>query len=205
MLRKEVRLTAHPMTFLLVFGGAMVLIPNYPYTVAFFYVTLGLFFRFVNARDQRDFTFCMLLPLRRRDVVRGAFAFSVAVEAAAVLVAGAAVWLGAALAPGRTNGAGVDANAAAIGFGLVVLAVFNGTFFPAYYRTGYRVGAAFARACVGMALVAALDVVAPHLVPWLDGRDPRQLAVLAAGAAVYAAVTLCSCRVSAARFERADL
>ena len=54
---KQFKLVCHPMTLLFTVFGVMFLIPNYPYTVAFFYVTLGLFFMMQNGREQRDTDF----------------------------------------------------------------------------------------------------------------------------------------------------
>ena len=48
LLYKQFRLVCHPMTPIFCLFGVMVLIPNYPYTVIFFYVTLGLFFTSVS-------------------------------------------------------------------------------------------------------------------------------------------------------------
>ena len=48
LLYKQLRLVCHPMTPVFCLFGAMLLIPNYPYSVTFFYVTLGLFFTFLN-------------------------------------------------------------------------------------------------------------------------------------------------------------
>ena len=50
LLYKQLRLVCHPMTPVFCLFGVMVLIPNYPYTVIFFYVMLGLFFTFGNRR-----------------------------------------------------------------------------------------------------------------------------------------------------------
>ena len=44
LLYKQLRLVCHPMTPVFCLFGFMVIIPNYPYTVIFFYVMLGLFF-----------------------------------------------------------------------------------------------------------------------------------------------------------------
>ena len=52
LLYKQLRLVCHPMTPVFCLFGIMVIIPNYPYTVIFFYVTLGLFFSFLNMREQ---------------------------------------------------------------------------------------------------------------------------------------------------------
>ena len=70
LLYKQLRLACHPMTPVFCLSGIMLLIPNYPYSVAFFYVTLGLFFTFLNMREQKDIYYSALLPLRKRDTVR---------------------------------------------------------------------------------------------------------------------------------------
>ena len=54
LLYKQLRLVCHPMTPVFCLFGIMVIIPNYPYTVIVFYVTLGLFFSFLNMREQKD-------------------------------------------------------------------------------------------------------------------------------------------------------
>ena len=41
---KDLRLAAHPMMYVFALFGAMLLIPSYPYTVAFLYGLLGIFF-----------------------------------------------------------------------------------------------------------------------------------------------------------------
>ena len=81
-------------------------------------------------------------------------------------------------------------------------------FFPAFYRSGYKVGAAFLKSSVAMVLVVAFDIVGPHLpgFGFLDGSgDARQLALLITGAALWLLVTVFVCKVSAARYEKVDL
>ena len=41
---KEFRLAAHPTNYVFLSFAFMLLIPNYPYLVSFFYTTLGIFF-----------------------------------------------------------------------------------------------------------------------------------------------------------------
>lgn len=45
---KDLRLAAHPMMYVFALFGVMLIIPNYPYTVVFFYGLLGIFFTFLN-------------------------------------------------------------------------------------------------------------------------------------------------------------
>ena len=44
LIKKEFKLALHPTVPLFWLLSAMLIIPNYPYYVAFFYTTLGLFF-----------------------------------------------------------------------------------------------------------------------------------------------------------------
>jgi len=44
MLYKEFKLALHPTSIIFLSLSAMVLIPNYPYYVTFFYVMLGVYF-----------------------------------------------------------------------------------------------------------------------------------------------------------------
>ena len=71
LLYKQFRLVCHPMTPIFCLFGVMVLIPNYPYTVIFFYVTLGLFFTFLNMREQKDIYYSALLPVPKQDNLVG--------------------------------------------------------------------------------------------------------------------------------------
>ena len=66
LLYKQLRLVCHPMTPVFCLFGFMVIIPNYPYTVIFFYVMLGLFFTFLNMREQKDLYYTALLPVPKR-------------------------------------------------------------------------------------------------------------------------------------------
>ena len=55
---KDLRLAAHPMMYVFALFGAMLIIPNYPYTVVFFYGLRGIFFTFLNGRENKDVYFC---------------------------------------------------------------------------------------------------------------------------------------------------
>jgi len=70
LLFKEFKLAAHPTTYLFLFLGAMLLIPAYPYFVAFIYTCLGIFFIFLSARENQDILYTVSLPVRKRDVVK---------------------------------------------------------------------------------------------------------------------------------------
>ena len=72
LLYKQLRLVCHPMTPVFCMFGVMLMIPNYPLTVVWFYVMLGLFFTFLNMREQKDIYYSAILPIRKRDTVKAA-------------------------------------------------------------------------------------------------------------------------------------
>ena len=204
---KQFKLVCHPMTLIFPLFGVMLLIPSYPYTVAFFYVTLGVFFMMQNGREQRDMDYSALLPIRKRDTVKVTILFTVFVELFSLLFAVPFAVISAKHNSLGTNAAGIDANIALFGMAFVLFAVFNLVFFTAFYRTGYKVGTAFIKAGAAMFFVVVGDVILPHVpgLEWLDGDySTRQLIFLLCGAVIFGAVTFCTYRISARRYEKVD-
>ena len=87
LIKKEFKLALHPTVPLFWLLSAMLIIPNYPYYVAFFYTTLGLFFVCLTGRENRDIQYSMMLPVAKRDIVRGRFIFTLIVECVQVIAA----------------------------------------------------------------------------------------------------------------------
>lgn len=211
LLYKQLRLACHPMTPVFCLSGIMLLIPNYPYSVAFFYVTLGLFFTFLNMREQKDIYYSALLPLRKRDTVRAAVAFTVLVELLSVVITALFCLLSAKLQPGKDNAVGMDANLMLLGAGFVLYGVFNLVFFVCLYRSGYKVGAAYLKANLALWPMMLLAEILPHFpdLIWLNRVDAqanlRQIPILLFGMAVFAVLTILAYRRSARLYERVDL
>ena len=211
LLYKQLRLACHPMTPVFCLSGIMLLIPNYPYSVAFFYVTLGLFFTFLNMREQKGIYYSALLPLRKRDTVRAAVAFTVLVELLSVVITALFCLLSAKLQPGKDNAVGMDANLMLLGAGFVLYGVFNLVFFVCLYRSGYKVGAAYLKANLALWPMMLLAEILPHFpsLMWLNRVDTqanlRQIPILLFGIAVFAVLTMLAYRRSAGLYERVDL
>ena len=211
LLYKQLRLACHPMTPVFCLSGITLLIPNYPYSVAFFYVTLGLFFTFLNMREQKDIYYSALLPLRKRDTVRAAVAFTVLVELLSVVITALFCLLSAKLQPGKDNAVGMDANLMLLGAGFVLYGVFNLVFFVCLYRSGYKVGAAYLKANLALWPMMLLAEALPHFpsLMWLNRVDIqanlRQIPILLFGVSVFAVLTMLASRRSAGLYERVDL
>lgn len=211
LLYKQLRLVCHPMTPVFCLFGVMILIPNYPYSVTFFYVTLGLFFTFLNMREQKDIYYSAILPIRKRDTVKAALLFAVLVEVLSVVITALFCVLSAQLQPDKDNAVGMDGNLMLLGAGFLIYGVFNLVFFTVLYRSGYKVGVAYVKANIAMwpTMLAAEAVVHFPGLAWLNRVDAqaelRQLPIFLGGVVLFAALTLVAYRRSAALYEKVDL
>ena len=211
LLYKQFRLVCHPMTLIFCLFGIMVLIPNYPYTVIFFYVMLGLFFTFLNIREQKDIYYSALLPLPKRDTVKAGCAFVVIIEVLSLVVLIPCSLLAVHLQPGKDNLVGLDPNLALLAAGFLLYAVFNGVFLPSFYANGYKVGIAFLKAVIPTTLVMMVLEALPHFpaLTWLDDMvaaiQVRLLPALIASVLIYAGGMALTFRASARRYEKVDL
>lgn len=209
--RKELRLCLHPTNVLFLLLSAMVLIPNYPYEVIFFYTSLGLFFTCLTGRENGDLAFTLALPVSRSQAVAGRMLFALCLQLAQALVLVPFLLLRAAMGMGA-NLAGLDANVALLGTGLCMMGVFNVTFFPRYYRAPDKVGIAFLWGSVAQALFLTVEMAAVFAIPWvrevIDTPDPVHLGwkllVLAAGLALYLLMTALAYRRACRNFARVD-
>lgn len=212
LLSKELRLAMHPTSLIFLGLSAMILIPNYPYLVTFFYTGLGIFFTCLSGRENHDIAYSVALPVKKSDVVKARFLFVVGIELAQAAIAVPFALLRARM-PLPGNQVGMDANVAFFGFALALLGVFNAAFFGIYYRDVRKVGKAFGSASFWVfAFIAAVEAachVAPLFRDRLDRPDPEELglklAALAVGAGVYAALTLAAYFRARRGFERQDL
>lgn len=211
LLYKQFRLACHPMAVVFACFGVMLLIPSYPYTVIFFYVTLGIFFTFMNQREQNDLFYMSLLPVRKRDAVKVSAVFMAIIELASLVIAVPFAMLSARINPVGGNAVGLDANAALFAAGLVLYTVFNAVFLPSFYRSGYKVGTAYLKAVIPTALVILVCEALPHFpsLLWLNDTSAagnlQQLPLLLAALVIYLATAPLIYRTAAKRYEQVDL
>ena len=212
LLRHELKLVVHPTNWIFLALSAMLLIPNYPYYVVFFYGCLGFLFTFTDARENQDLLFLSLLPLGKRDLVKSRFLLVILFQLVQMLAAVPFALLRQSFdIPG--NAAGMDAGIALFGLALPMLGIFNRIFLGSFLRQPMKVGTAFLKGCVGLTVCMALAETAVFTVPFfrdcLDTPDPEhlgaKLVVLAIGAALYAALNAIAYRNCVKTFEKVDL
>lgn len=210
LLYKELKLAAHPTLYVFMLMGALLIIPSYPYGVMFFFGCLAPFITIFYGNETRDVYYTALLPVRKRDVVKGICAMVVFAQVGLLVISIPFAVLSARITPGG-NPVGIDANAAYYGFGLMMLALFDYIFLTRYFKTAYRTGKAFVLGCIPVVLGIVAMELSVHLpqLRWLDGTSApalkRQLPVLIAGIALYIGGMLLAYHASAKAFDRVDL
>lgn len=127
LLKKEISLVLHPTNWLFLALSALVLVPNYPYYVTFFYTGLGIFFLCLSGRENKDLEYTVALPVEKRDVVRARILVALLLEAAQVLLVGLFVAV-SQRALKQKNLVGMDANLSLLGLSLPMLGLFNAVF-----------------------------------------------------------------------------
>lgn len=214
ILQKEFRLSASPLSYFFILFGAMFFLPGYPILCGFFFVTLGIFQSFLNAREANDLVFSALLPIAKRDVVKGKYLFACFIELCAALLMAAAVALRMTVfseAIAYRQNALMNANLFALGAALTGFGLFNAIFVGGFFRTAYYFTKPFIFYAVAAFLFIGLAEAA-HYVPGLAflnafGTEElgAQLVCLLIGAMLFALLTFLSYRRSCRRFEKIDL
>ena len=209
---KEWRLSMSPVPLLFLLLSGLILIPNYPYYVTFFYNGLGLFMLMQSLRENRDTAYLMLLPVTKAKMVRARFRTVVQLELLQVLACVPFMALRASY--GHLNNAvGIEANTAFLGLGLVQMGLFNLVFFPMHYKNAYDLGKPFLLSSIALALGVLVLETLQHILPYLNdvcdsyaaADQLRQIPVLLGGLLVFSLLTARSFTLSVRRFEAADL
>ena len=213
LMNKEMRLSASILSYIFIAFGLMTFLPGYPILCGAFFVTLGIFQSFQSAREANDIVYSALLPIAKKDVVKGKYQFSVMIELAAFLVMAAITVIRmTVLADAEVyhQNALMNANPFFLGMALVIFGLFNAVFIGGFFRTAYKLSP-FVTYIIS-AFVAIGIAEALHHVPGLEsvnafGFDDivLQLCLLIGGAVIFAVLTYVSYRKSCTNFERIDL
>lgn len=210
LLYKELALAAHPTSIVFACLGCLVVVPAYPYTVIFMFGCLAPYLTFQYARETNDLWYTALLPVTKKESVRGKCLLIVSIQLFQLLIAVPSVFLRKILEV-ENNPVGIDATIAWFGFGLMIYGIFDLIFFPAYYRNRYKAGRTFIIAAIPMLLMMVIvegAVRIPQLA-WLDSYAlpdlMRQIPVLLIAILCYGGFVSLAYKISVKRFEHVDL
>lgn len=212
LIKKELLLSMHPTAPMFLILSVMLIIPNYPYYVVFFYTGLAVFFTCLNGRENNDVFYTLTLPVSKRYIVKARFVFSVLLQLAQMLAAVPFAIIRQNM-PLPGNQVGMDANIALFGLAFVMYGVFNYIFFGVYYRDVNKVGTGFVWSSAAVFIYISIAETCSHVIPfvknYLDTKDPQyltyKLTVLAMGVILYAFLTYVVYRKSVKSFEALDL
>lgn len=213
LLYKEFKLTSLKLTYFFILFSLMSFIPGYPILLGAFFLSLGIFQSFENARLQNDILFSLLLPINKRNIVISKYCYVIILEAIffllcliftvcrLLLLSDAAIY--------ETNKM-MNANLAYLGYILMLLGLFNSIFVGGFFKTAYYVGKPFLTYGASAFLVIFI-AEAIHHFPGLgmlnSAREGMgiQALILLSGVVFYSINTLCSIGISIKRFEQLDL
>ena len=212
LIYKELRLNMHPGESAFLVLAALLLIPQWPYYIAFIYVFILLMTVVQTDKANNDLIFVTLLPVRKKDIVTARTWTIVGWELAYILVAAVCAVVRLRFFP-KDNTASMNSNFAFFGTAFLTYAIFNAIYVPGSYKKPYRMLWPLLGGAVISVAVAAILNTLPLVIPAVSrlfndtglGHLPYQLAALAVGIAAFACATIWANKKAAANFEMIDL
>jgi len=214
ILLKEIKLSASILSFLFIVFGLMFFLPGYPILCSVFFTTLGIFQSFQAARESNDIVFSALLPIAKKDVVKGKYLFVCFIEICSLILMAAAMLCRMTILRGspvyRAN-AMMNANPFALGAAFFIFGLFNWIFVAGFFKTAYGFAKPFVKYIIaGFLAIAVFEAL--HHIPGLQAVNAfgfdhfgLQTGLMAAGAAAFLVMTLLSYKTACRRFEKIDL
>ena len=213
LLYKEMRLSANPLSYWFITFSAMTMIPRYPILVGSFFICLGIFYTYQQVRECDDITYTVMLPVRKQDVVTAKYLFVLFIECIAFILCLFLTiirmrFLGDA-APYVTNQL-MNANAAYLGYIMLVFATFNSVFLAGFFKTTYKIGKPFILFCAVATVIIFMGEILHH-IPGLESLNDSsnlnvsQIVIFLLGVAMFKLCTWFSYQKAIKDFERIDL
>jgi len=213
LLYKEMKLSANPLSYWFIAFSAMTMIPRYPILVGSFFICLGIFYTYQQIREYDDITYTVMLPVKKKDVVTAKYLFVLFIEFIAFILCALITIirmssLGNA-APYVTNPL-MNANAAYLGYVMIVFAVFNSIFLAGFFKTTYKIGKPFFIFCVVSFIIIIMGEILHHIPDLESLNNPSnlsmpQVVIFAIGIVVFMLCTWLSYQKAVKDFEGIDL
>lgn len=203
-------------TFLILFFSllsALILIPNYPSSVALLYCFIAINIIFSMSLANKDNEFTGMLPVKRDHIVLSKTILILVIEIIQFLVAIPFIIISATLIMPKGNIVGMDPNLAFFGINLIAYSVFNLIFLPLYFKTGYKNAVPFVIAFVCYFVVIFFFELLIQFVPVLKNnldtmsteKLPFQLICLFIGIIIFISSTFIAYKLSTKKFEKVNL
>jgi ABC-2 type transport system permease protein len=212
LLYKEFKLSINIMAYFMPLLGTLLLIPDWTYFIAFMYAFITIPVTFVICKDQRDHAFSVLLPVRKKDIVKARFISVAIVEMLQIFMAVIFALISNTL---HSNGNAwlMDLNVAFFGIVFAIYALFNFVFMTMFYKTAHKILLpVFVSLLIVLVFTALTEYVIqtiPAMKMYFDGLNKerliQQIPVLIAGILIYISTMIVSYKISYKRFEKIDI
>lgn len=214
LLRKEMKLSASFISYLFILFGLMFLIPGYPILCSVFFVTLGIFQSYQNAHETNDILFSVLLPVEKKEVVKGKYLFTCFIELCSILLMIISVILRMTVfaedVAYRKNML-MNANLFALGVAFSIFGVFHIIFIRGFFKTAYKFAKPFGLYIMAVFLMIGMAETLHH-IPGLKVLNAFgfeyldiQIGLFLIGLVMYVLLTMISYRSACKSFEKIDL
>ena len=213
LLYKEMKLSANPLSYWFITFSAMTMIPRYPILVGSFFICLGIFYTYQQVRECDDITYTVMLPVRKQDVVTAKYLFVLSIECIAFILCLFLTIIRMRLlgdaTPYVTNPL-MNANAAYLGYIMLVFATFNSVFLAGFFKTTYKIGKPFILFCAVATVIIFMGEILHH-IPGLESLNDSsnlnvsQIVIFLLGVAMFKLCTWFSYQKAIKDFERIDL
>jgi hypothetical protein len=209
LLIKEWRLGAHPNLIIFMLMGPLVLVPAYPLSMIWLFLTIGVFISFTYNRETGDLTYTANLPVSRNQLVLGKFLLVGSAQIISLVVTTIFIVV-RQLLQYHQNPVGLNANVMLLAVGFLFAAGFNLTFMPAFFKAPRRVGHAYLLSMPILLVLALVTEALPHFpgLYWLAATGVtqwQQVPWLMVAILIYGVATGWSLHRCQSYFSKVDL
>ena len=112
LILKDLKLSVHPTTAIYaVIPGGLMFVPAYPRSMAFLYSVIGVFVIFQCDLQNHDRTFCCLLPVTKKQIVKSRVLSVILIQLGLMLISIPCAVAARTILKNTSNPAGMNANA----------------------------------------------------------------------------------------------
>lgn len=217
LLRKELKLSTVPITYIFLCFACMVFLPSYPILMSSFFVCLGIFQSFHQTRVTNDILYTVLLPIKRDDAVRSKFIMVCFFELAGFILIAIFSFIRMSRASNSIAyeyNVLMNPNLVFLGFCLLVFLIFNLIFVTGFFKTVYGINKPYIIFLIVALLVIGIGEVL-HFIPSLEflndalGANPAsttaQIIIFVICLVLFVAGTWLAYSISKKRFRKINL
>ena len=140
LILKDLKLSVHPtIAIYAAVAGGLMFVPAYPRSMALLYSIIGIFMIFQCDLQNHDRTFCCLLPVTKKQIVKSRVLSVILIQLGLMLISIPCAVAAYTILKNTSNPAGMNANAIMYAIVLIGYAVCNRIMIPNGYRKNFKI------------------------------------------------------------------